>query len=398
MNQEGPARLLGVTMPRCYVLPGILGSELSTTEGGLWLLWTNRDRLALGEFDRLELAANGIDPKPPRGKFCVAQRPLEEFYGEVIATLQDGLGSHGYIVKPWGYDWRKSIMGIGQALASEIQFAEPLDDPCTIVAHSQGGLVARAAWYTLKLAGEEGRIRRIVTLGTPHRGSYAPALVWCLQEELIGTLQLVLGAVQFVAGPFGISPIDHVPTLSEIAAITGTWPAMYDMLPLLDDLALVQDPQRAEAFDVDNWPAKLSLSSQHFSSSIAVWQPVLKDSRSTPPGEVLTTYAGTGFPTPYQLAAAGELGNPQAFRFSTAGDGRVMYSSAMVEGAKQLTAQTSHSGILFDSWVLSGLPEEVLEVRIPPVPPAPPIVSPIVSPSYGTGPPFRFTPDFGHDC
>jgi pimeloyl-ACP methyl ester carboxylesterase len=398
MNQEGPARLLGVTMPRCYVLPGILGSELLTTEGGNWTLWVNRDRLALGEFDRLLLAPNGIDPQPPRGKYCVSGPPLVEFYGPLIERLQDGLRNSGYIVIPWGYDWRKDILGTGEALASEISFKETPEDPCTIVAHSQGGLVARAAWYTLKKDGEEGKIRRIVTLGTPHRGSYAPALFWSLQDEDLENLYLAMTAVVFVASPFGVSPIDHFWSRAEIAAVAGTWPAMYQLLPLLDAQTEAADPQRAEVFDVGNWPANLHLSDSHFSIARGSWQSVLKDAFSMPPPEVLTTIAGTGQNTPYQTADARELGNPEAFRFLILGDGRVTEDSALVPNPKRLSVNTTHAGLCNDPWVLEHLPGEVLEVRIPPVPPAPTIVSPVVSPSYGSGPPFRVTPDFGHDC
>jgi pimeloyl-ACP methyl ester carboxylesterase len=385
-------------MPRCYVLPGILGSELYTSVGERSLLWANYDRLALGEFDRLELAANGIFAKPPRGMECSAGAPLTKFYGTLIERLQDGLSAGGYSVIPWGYDWRKDMRAIGAELATQIFNGVTIADPCSIVAHSQGGLVARVAWAALKQAGQEGLIRRIVTLGTPHRGSYAPALVWCGQEELLSILASAMAGVIGIQTILGADPPDHLWTIDEIAAVTGTWPAMYQLLPLLDAQAGTEDPQRAEVFDVGNWPAKLSLSSQHFSNAKDIWQPLLDHQVSQPPPEVLTTIAGRGIPTPGILADAGELGSPEAFSFFNGGDGRVAFNSALVPGAKQGSVQTSHSGILEDWWVIDHLPEWVREIRTPPVPPAPPIVSPIVSPSYGTGPPFRLTPDFGHDC
>lgn len=387
----GPGSFLGGPMPRCYVVPGILGSSMVTTESGFPKLWVNVERLAFGEFDRLLLAPDGISPQPPRGKTCLAREPIVEFYGSLTEALEEGLEPHGYDVKPWGYDWRMNITGPGYALAAEIEFIVPANDPCAIVAHSQGGLVARAAWYALKKIGKEGLIRRIVTIGTPHRGSYAPALVWSLQEELIDGLMIAMDAVQLVYGTFGPSPIDHIWSAYEVAAVTGTWPAMYDLLPLCDQAGLGADPLREELFDVDNWPAKLSLSGSHFWSSKQTWQSLLKDPDSMPPDEVLTTIAGITVPTPYKLAAADELGNPQAFQFGILGDGRVTEESALVPSPKRLTLAASHAGLLEDPWLLARIADEVLEVRVPPVPPAPIIASPFVNPSFGRGPPLKLT-------
>ena len=77
------------------------------------------------------------------------------------------------------YDWRLGIDELGRTLAESVrQSAAP---SVMIVAHSMGGLVARAA---LGLDGME-KVSRLVLLGTPNFGSYAPV------QALRGTYAVV---------------------------------------------------------------------------------------------------------------------------------------------------------------------------------------------------------------
>ena len=66
--------------------------------------------------------------------------------------------------------------------------------PCSIVAHSAGGLVARAAWLALGQAGATNLVRRIVTYGTPHQGSYGAVRLWSLDAASLTSVQYLAAA------------------------------------------------------------------------------------------------------------------------------------------------------------------------------------------------------------
>ncbi len=58
---------------------------------------------------------------------------------------------------------------LGEMVAglAEVEPGVPID----IVAHSQGGLVARVAIEGLAAAGDDGVLGAVVTIGTPHQGA-----------------------------------------------------------------------------------------------------------------------------------------------------------------------------------------------------------------------------------
>jgi pimeloyl-ACP methyl ester carboxylesterase len=150
------------------ILPGIMGSTLGRPRKLLPddLLWFDPLEIALGHLTDLAL--------PPRRRL----EPLGALmFG--YAPLQRALERAGYAATIYPYDWRISIAEAGLKLAEQLE-----RDSLTgvaIVAHSMGGLVARAA-----LAARGGdRIARVVQLGTPNRGAYVAV------QALRGTYPLV---------------------------------------------------------------------------------------------------------------------------------------------------------------------------------------------------------------
>lgn len=360
-------------MRTCFVVPGILGSVLYTPDNPDYLdrpLWIDVGRLALGEFPGLTLDAAGVGPGPPHGELCLPGSPLSAYYGTLTFFLAAGLSNDRYEVRQVGYDWRKSIFTAGDLLAAQIRnYATPAD-PCSIVAHSQGGLVARCAWAVLLAAGQSNLIRRIVTLGTPHRGSYAPAMVWSLQEELLTQLSLacnVLAGVDTLLGP--PQSLEYV-SLLELTRITATWPSMYQLLPLVDSASRAGDPLRPALFNPDNWPAELHLSSLHLLSAVNAWKDFLRDPASMPPYEVLTTLGGSGRNTPFYLDSVADLGSPAAIGFSEFGDGRVMLDSSVLLPGRALVVASGHGELPSQPIVLAEISGLVLEERPPPPQPA----------------------------
>ena len=82
------------------------------------------------------------------------------------AKLKLQLRIHGYDASFHPYDWRLGLDELGAQLASRIAAA---DKPVNLVAHSMGGLVARAAARILP----RRLIRKLIMLGTPNAGSFA---------------------------------------------------------------------------------------------------------------------------------------------------------------------------------------------------------------------------------
>ena len=152
--------------PAVFVLPGILGSNLKVGDQRVWL-----SLRIVGGLDRLEYHAEGDDVSP--------DGPISLVYGALIEHLRS---THDVI--PFAFDWRRPMEAEGARLADAIEGAleqrRASGQPVRLLAHSMGGLVARAvqivrpALWT-RLMAHTGA--RLVMLGTPNGGSWAPMQV-----------------------------------------------------------------------------------------------------------------------------------------------------------------------------------------------------------------------------
>src|SRR3954467_11375786 len=140
--------------PRVLILPGIMGSTLGKP-GPLTLLWINPLAIALGRLT--ELALNGRS-----GAVSVKGVVLLAYL-----KLKLRLKIAGFDADFFPYDWRLSLTQLGASLAAALD-KEPSSE-VHLVAHSMGGLVARAAL----LAPSGAKVKRLIMLGTPNYGSYA---------------------------------------------------------------------------------------------------------------------------------------------------------------------------------------------------------------------------------
>ena len=77
------------------------------------------------------------------------------------------LDASGYDADFYPFDWRQSIARLGNDFAKRLK---ELGGKVDLVAHSMGGLVARSA------IGQGGKCRRLIMLGTPNFGSFAPVM------------------------------------------------------------------------------------------------------------------------------------------------------------------------------------------------------------------------------
>ena len=201
---------------RVYVLPGLMGSRIGSR--GLLLddvLWVDLIEIAAGHLTRLAL---------PAGSRLVALGAM------LLNTLKLKLSLRiaGFDAQLHPYDWRASVSELADALNQRIA-AEAAGSPVMLVGHSMGGLVARLALGRQRTE----RITRVVQLGAPNHGSFAPVLA----------LRGVYPTVRKLAA------IDRRHTAEDLARIVfRTLPALHELLP---DPGLAGG---ADLFDATSWP------------------------------------------------------------------------------------------------------------------------------------------------
>lgn len=169
-------------LPALFILPGILGSNLKVGNDRIWLGW----RLVNG-FDRLAYDPKKTDVEP--------DGPIGIYYDDLATTLfQD------HDVKPFAFDWRRPIFAEAGRLATEVAAAldarKTSKQPVRIVAHSMGGLLARAMQIVDRTTWDrmiKSDGARILMLGTPNGGSWSPMQVLS-GDDTFGNLLINVGA------------------------------------------------------------------------------------------------------------------------------------------------------------------------------------------------------------
>ena len=152
------------------LIPGIMGSEFQLRGEVIWpgplrnLLFTYR------------LMPQLLDPD------LVATDVIRSYAtSNQYQAIIDDLGTLGFresnrtlIVFP--YDWRKANELSAEKLADAIEegvTSQGINAEFTLIAHSMGGLIARYYLESGDFAQHRGfnQVRRLITLGTPHRGA-----------------------------------------------------------------------------------------------------------------------------------------------------------------------------------------------------------------------------------
>lgn len=203
--------------PHVIIVPGMMGTQLGLRRPAPLpsdVVWLDPVDIQLGR-----LAEMGLDsgaPIVPLGAVL---------YGHMRLKL--ALACAGFSVSLYAYDWRRDIATLGTELAAAIKVKTA--GPVALVGHSMGGLLCRAA---LACAGAE-RVSRVVLLGAPNGGSYAPL------QALRGTYPLVRR----------IACLDTRRSAEELASqVFSSFPSLYQMLPRK---RAARDP---DLFDAAAWP------------------------------------------------------------------------------------------------------------------------------------------------
>ena len=203
--------------PRVFILPGIMGSTLAK-KGPLGIedvLWINPVEIAIGKLMSLKLNA-ATSPYHAAGAILFA-----------YLKLKLRLKIRGFDTDFFPYDWRRSLKDLGVDLANKVQ-QEPASQ-VSLVAHSMGGLVARMAMAT---AG--AKVARLIMLGTPNYGSFAPVQV----------VRATYDVVQKIA------KLDLLHSAEQLSnEVFNTFPGLYEMLPSPEKFSAVN------LYKADAWPS-----------------------------------------------------------------------------------------------------------------------------------------------
>jgi pimeloyl-ACP methyl ester carboxylesterase len=193
---------------RVFVLPGIMGSRLGLVARKSYsLLWLHPTAVANGALTQLAI---------PGSRSLRAVGVMLPGYLKLRLRLE--IAGFRPVFCP--FDWRRDVDQLARAFARLIELSG--ERKALVVGHSMGGLVARAA-----LAHDKRRIAKLIQLGAPNDGSFAP----------LQALRAVYPTVRKIAA------LDRMHTAEQLArAVYHTLPGIYQMLP-------------AGLFDAQNWPA-----------------------------------------------------------------------------------------------------------------------------------------------
>ena len=285
--------------PRVLILPGIMGSKLGKSrpfplpDDEIW-------------FDPLDIATGRIiDLALDSGKSYDPLGVMLLFYLKLKLRLEIA----GYDADFFPFDWRQGLDRLGAALAAAIQKEKA--EKIHLVAHSMGGLVARAAFGKASK-----KVGRVVMLGTPNFGSFAP-------------VQCIRGVYSMVRK---LAFLDLGHSAGEIAGkVLNTFPGLYHMLPSRKTFSTV------DLFDPGVWPKEGPQPAQAILKGTPAVQATL-----APGQEGFTLIAGVDQETVTGLTR-GE--KEFLYELSREGDGTVPLAFAELPGAKTYYVQESHGSL-----------------------------------------------------
>jgi len=294
---------------RVLVVPGIMGSQLGLLRPAPLphdIVWLDPIDIQLGRLATLRV---------PGAAHVVSLGVVLFSY----LRLKLYLRAHGLAAEFHDYDWRLPVAQLGGALAERVRAA---GSRVAIVAHSMGGLVARAA---LALAGT-GNVERVVLLGTPHCGSFA--------------------AVQAVRGTYAVvrkvARLAGTATAESLAAeVFSSFPSLYDLLPV------GAGGGATDLFDARAWPASgPQPRAPLLQAALAARQ------RLAPPDERFISIVGVGQET---VTAVTRRNDDFVYTLTRHGDGTVPAASAVLAGVRCAYARVAHSNLTRDPVVAAAV-------------------------------------------
>jgi pimeloyl-ACP methyl ester carboxylesterase len=302
---------------RVYILPGAMGSQLGKPRRPPLLndiIWLDPIDIALGRLFALRMAA--APHASAAGAPVVPLGVLLYSYFKLWLRLR----AAGFDAQLYDYDWRCGIDVLGAQLAARLRAdAAPR---IALVAHSMGGLVARVA---LSLPGMD-KVSRLVLLGTPNGGSYAPV------QALRGTYSVVRK----------IATVDLRHSAETLAQeVFSGFASLYHMLPA------AHGRRGLDLFEPASWPkfgpqpdAALLRAARGICGLLA------------PPDERFRIIVGIDCETATTIA---RVRGDFAYTYGYAGDGTVPLECAQLPGVPTRFTRTQHGELARDAAVAAAV-------------------------------------------
>jgi CHAT domain len=314
---------------KVLVLPGIMGSLLDRVDprGDAERIWISITQLIGGGMEDLLLTVPDGLPATPGSSV----RTGGVHRGTYLPLLTE-LDAE-WDVRPFAFDWREDVAKSATRLEAEVrEFGA--GGPVHLVAHSMGGLVARyvsrnfaATWTAMDDGPNHAAGGRLVMLGTPNRGSFAPALALTGVDKLVRRLALIDG--------------DH--RLPALLAILATFGGLYQMLP--SPLVDLGDDHK-ELFQAGAWPAPVH------QALLDVAQKFQVDLHQVIDPDRLVYVAGADRETPARVRTDG---GRFSYEFTGAGDGRVPHTLGLLDGVTTYFVDEDHGDLPKNASVLDAI-------------------------------------------
>ena len=310
---ERSCRKVAGPRPVVFVLPGIMGSHLGVKGDCIWLDFL---ALAFGGLSKLVIGAKRVEPQALVGKA----------YGDLI----DYLGA-SHEVMPFPYDWRQSLQEegrrLGKSLAQKLDEAERNDQPVRILAHSMGGLLARAMITECPEVWER-IIRhpggRLIMLGTPNKGSFVIPRMLMGQERLMRMIAM----------------LDFRHSHKELLRVVSQYPGVLEMLPVGEDI---------DFFSPDTWQQFHRTYSKGWVLPDAGRLEEARRFRSRLDacpldGQRMFYVAGRARATPFAIACRTDARDEEriCFHATPYGDGRVTWAGGIPDGVRTWYMDAEH--------------------------------------------------------
>jgi CHAT domain-containing protein len=352
--------------PIAVLVPGTMGSALNAQGERVWLHYW---RLLKGRLADIGMGRPDVQ----------AVELLDDFYGPLLQHLTR---THRVEVHP--YDWRLSVReaakGLAERLSRLMDDAERTRQPLHIVAHSMGGLVARAALAEQGPASQVWRRMaqlpgcRLLMLGTPNQGSHE-AVRWLTGHN---PTQAKLALLDFKHGTHGV--ID----------IVRRFPGLVELLPFSQDPNPYADPALWQRLKADLGAGFPLVDEALLRAAKGTWGFV----RAAAPDKNLMVYvAGQARATVIDHEVVDDDEGPGGRKLrwigTTEGDGTVSWASGRLADVPMYYApNTGHDELCAnedDRRIFRGYVELLLQGKTDQLPSSPPVAR-----DAGAAPPARF--------
>ena len=194
------------------LLPGLMGSLLTSIRGVTSLLWLNPLLILEGNSRYLDLNQDGTSDGSPMVHAVPLSLEKLTYLKMAVKLRRESL------LFEFPYDWRLRIEKNAEYLAAAIETWADGDKAMqfTLVGHSMGGLVARTLVNGDRDRARK-RIKRVITLGTPHFGAAG-----AVSDIMLGNRMMAIASA--------------LNDNNDMRRMLSTFPSVFQLLPAPPDL------------------------------------------------------------------------------------------------------------------------------------------------------------------